>query len=177
MLCLLIDCASAESTQSNRIRSVIKRLLRILAGAVLSAALLLAILPGFMSTRQGRNTCVSLANRFVPGKFLALCRLQSTTKPTPPECGVNDQMDLDCRHSPGGRRASWLAQAGRHHRPDLDRARGVRWSPTCLSGAGQNHKGLARHRPRCRSIYYVTVLSLPKVITAVTVRISSQQLT
>lgn len=68
VLCLLISCESAESTQSHRWRSVISWLLRILAGAVLSAALLLAILPGFMSTQRGRNTCVSLANRFVPGK-------------------------------------------------------------------------------------------------------------
>ncbi|KAL0043492.1 hypothetical protein WJX79_006229 [Trebouxia sp. C0005] len=53
--------------QQSRWRSVIRWALRIFASVVFSAALLLAMLPGIMSTRRGRDRCFSLANMFVPG--------------------------------------------------------------------------------------------------------------
>ncbi|DBA73186.1 TPA: hypothetical protein ACH3X1_011265 [Trebouxia sp. C0004] len=56
-----------DSGQQNRWRSVIRWALRILASVVLSAALLLAMLPGILSTRRGRESCFSLAKPFVPG--------------------------------------------------------------------------------------------------------------
>lgn len=46
---------------------MIRWALRVLASVVFSAALLMATLPGILSTRRGRDRCFSLANLFVPG--------------------------------------------------------------------------------------------------------------
>lgn len=60
---------SADSGLQKRWPSVIRWILRVVAGVIVSAALLLALLPGIMSTRRGRDSCLSVANRFVPGEY------------------------------------------------------------------------------------------------------------